>query len=130
MAELVLGDAEWARKKWAPAVVFYEKAFQRLSTVGTFEELRPETLAHYAESCAKKRSDLCRPWIQRFNALYPHGSVEIRAISRFYHDVDDMERAPHPVMKLTQTYRAPDLDQAAFDGAMGLTSTANIETRS
>ena len=118
LAELVIADVYTAKKKWVSATQYFERAFQRLSGVGNFEELRPENLGHYAEACAKKRSDLCRPWIQRFNALFPRNSVEIRAISRYYPDVEDMERAPRSVSKATQAYKAPDLDQVAFDAAL------------
>ncbi|HUP57009.1 MAG TPA: transglycosylase SLT domain-containing protein, partial [Bdellovibrionota bacterium] len=120
MAELILGSVQWARKNHAEAQRFFNKGLQRLSTVGTFEEVRPELLQRYGESCARHKSDLCLSWVQRFLSLYPKNAVEMKAMARGLPEVLERARLPKPVSKLTQTYRTQEADQIAFDAAMTL----------
>lgn len=120
MAELTLGSVQWARKKWSRAEDFFDRGLQRLSTIGTFEEVRPEMLQRIAETCAKHKSDMCLSWVQRFVSLYPRNAVEMKAMARALPEVLDRARAPKPLSKITQTYKTQEMDQIAFDAAMGL----------
>ncbi|MGZ3686926.1 MAG: transglycosylase SLT domain-containing protein [Bdellovibrionota bacterium] len=118
-AELLMGEAYWAQGKWSQATDAYERAFQRLSTQGTLNQLLPQNLAHYGESCTKRASTLCPAWVQRFCNWFTRGSEEIKALSVFFPNAGERSHY-HSVAKTTQAYKAPDLDNAAYDTAMKL----------
>jgi soluble lytic murein transglycosylase-like protein len=122
-AEVLAGDAFWASKKWKAAEGHYERAFQRLALLGgqgaTYVPLRPENLAHYAESCRRHESELCPSWISKFGLVYPRGSEELKAIAKFFPSVGD-KKPQRTWMRNWVPYHAPDLDQLAFDSAMQL----------
>ena len=114
LAEILEADAYAAQKKWKPAERFFEQGLQRLSTGNSMGLVRPESLHHYAQACAVTKTEMCDAWILRFSFFYPRNSEEMRAIVQVLPQAQDHPR-PAPVSKLTQSYKAPDLDQAAFE---------------
>jgi tetratricopeptide (TPR) repeat protein len=122
-AELAIADSLHGRRKWKPAEAAYERAFQRLSSsVHVLTSIvRDDELGAYAEACSKAQGPYCPLWVQRLVAVYPKGSEEIKAISKFLPEAAEHAQAPRPgFTRMSQPYRANDLDQTAFDAAMGL----------
>jgi soluble lytic murein transglycosylase-like protein len=119
LAEVVQGDAHAAQKKWKPAAKIYEQGFQRLALGNSLGLLRPETLQAYAKTCATLKTEMCDAWVQRFSFFYPRNSEEMRAITQV---LPGAILRPRPAFagKLTQSYKAPDLDQTAFEQNMEL----------
>ncbi len=131
LAELIAGEAHLELQKKDAARETFERAFQRLSNQGALSRLRPDHLSEYAETCvgtAKKgrpaplllEKGLCNAWLGRFVALYPRNSEETRALARVIPSIADRARLPQFTQRLTQAYKAPDLDQVSFDAAMAL----------
>ncbi len=130
LAELIAAEAHLALKRKDPARETFERALQRLSNQGALSRLRPEHLTHYAESCSgtAKRGQpapilekgLCQAWLARFATLYPRTSEEAKALSKVVPSIFDRARLAQFTSRQTQAYKAPDLDQVAFDAAMAL----------
>ncbi len=119
LAEILQGDGYAGLKKWKPAHSTFERGFQRLSVHGSLGLVRPETLQRYAQTCTKASTELCEAWIQRFSYYYPRNSEEMRALLKNYPELSTRTR-PASAPKYTQSYKAPDLDQTAFDTNLGL----------
>ncbi|MGK5083976.1 DUF1284 domain-containing protein [Bdellovibrionota bacterium FG-1] len=119
LAELLQGDALSLSKKRAPALSAFERGFQRLSLSNALNLVRPDTLLHYAEACAQKPGEFCSAWIGRFASIYPRQSQEMRAVLKAF---PEAANRPKPALytQQTQSYKAPDLDQTAFDAQMVL----------
>jgi len=119
-AELALGDARWGAKKWVQAQSAYERGFQRLFASNSQNQIHLENLSHYAEACAKKPSELCSGWMQKFSLAYVKTSEEIKAIAKYQPSILDKVKASYGPGKSTVPYKAPDLDLVAFESAMKL----------
>jgi soluble lytic murein transglycosylase len=111
-AELVLGNANAAQKKWKEAIRQFENAFQRIPSLALVE---PRSLGLYALACSKLPSQLCPSWLQRFAKVYPKNSEEITEISKYQPSVREAAKPARPVGRVSQTYKAPDRDQAALE---------------
>jgi soluble lytic murein transglycosylase-like protein len=130
LGELLAADANLELGKKKSARESFERAFQRLSNQGAMSRLRPDHLARYAETCVGKakrgqtppilEEGLCLPWLGRFAALYPKSSEESKALARLVPAIFDRARLPQYASRITQAYKAPDLDQTAFDAGMAL----------
>jgi tetratricopeptide (TPR) repeat protein len=114
LAEVLEGDAYASQKKWKQAERAFEQGLQRLSSGGTMGLVRPESLHRYAQACAVTKTEMCDAWILRFSFFFPKNSEEMRAITQVLPDASEHPR-PAQVSKLTQSYKAPDLDQTAFE---------------
>lgn len=120
-SEIMLGDANHGQSRWKPAIQAYERAFQRSARSNhLLSSIEPEVLGRYAESCKKAKSLLCDAWIQRFVSLHPKSSAEIQAILAHLPSATTRAPARRPIARLTQAYKAPDLDQTALDAALEL----------
>lgn len=101
------------------ALPLWERGLKRVADGGALGQLTVYELEALAETCSLKPSELCYEWLQSLALSYPKGSRELRTIGKFYPDVLDTQRARAPYFgKLVQTYRGPELDQAAFDPAL------------
>jgi tetratricopeptide (TPR) repeat protein len=119
LSEVMLGDAQAAQKRWKPAAKAFEQGFQRLALGNGLGLLRPDSLQRYAKVCAAVKTEMCDAWIQRFAFFYPKNSEEMRAITQVLPGAADRPR-PAFSGKYTQSYKAPDLDQTAFEQNMAL----------
>ena len=119
-AELIVAASFISQKQFTQARPEFESAFQRLQNENSLNLLRPEDLSLYFQSCLKRRGPLCASWLNRFIQLYPAGSEELRAISKHAPVATEKAQPIRFATKLTQTYRSPDLDQVALDGAMSV----------
>lgn len=119
LAEVLLGDSQAAQKKWKTAAKAFEQGFQRLALGNALGLLRPDSLHRYAKVCAAVKTEMCGAWIQRFSFFYPKNSEEMRVITQV---LPSAAERPRPAFsgKLNQTYKAPDLDQTAFEQNMAL----------
>lgn len=131
LSELILADAEAlaGKSRFPKALEYYERAFHRLSTSNSLSRVRAESLERFGRACSQARDKArkssktaraeCEGWVTRFLALYPSGSTELKAIAQVFLAAPDGESATISASnpKLTQTYRAPDLDQVAIDAA-------------
>jgi outer membrane protein assembly factor BamD (BamD/ComL family) len=118
--EILMGDGYWGTRQWKLAGQNFEKAFQRYQSQNLLVLVTPENLNHYAEACKKKQSPLCLGWLQKFTVLFIKKSEEIRAISTYFPELAEKAKPIRGVSKVTVGYRAPDLDQAAYENAMKL----------
>lgn len=122
LAEVAEGDAYSAQKKWKFAQKVYERGLQRLAMGNSLGLLRPGSLRSFAQACATAKgsdSELCDAWVLRFSFMYPRNSEEMRALTQVIPGAADH---PRPAFggKLVQSYKAPDLDQTAFEQDMAL----------
>lgn len=117
-AELILGAAQSGQNFKKLSQQTYERAFQRLSSSNDFHLLRPENLSDYVKACSRKPSELCKHWIQSFANFYSKSSEELKAVAKLYPAVLEKTVAPKFSSKLTQIYKAPDLDLASFEPAV------------
>lgn len=118
-AELILGASSCSSKKWASCKELMERGFQRLNMNGDMGFARAENLEKYGEACAQEPSELCGAWIQRLTAVFPKTSPEYKALMKASPSFPE-KRGIYGQARLTRTYKAPDLDQVAFDNAMAL----------
>jgi len=118
--ELVAADAHAGAGKSKLAIALYEKAFQRLSQAGALSFASPSSLGAYAAACKKSKLSLCDAWISRWFQVEAKGSEEQRALLAHFPELATRPRSPYSGSKLTQAYRAPDLDQVAIDAALAL----------
>jgi len=120
IAELLAADAVVSQKKTEQARSLYERAFERLFVFSTLGFVRPLSLKSYAELCAKTKAPLCSAWMNKLLNYFPRHSVEERALEEGAPHFEAEERESFASTRSPITYRAPDLDSAAFDAAMGL----------
>jgi soluble lytic murein transglycosylase-like protein len=119
-SELLIGAGNWGLRQWSSSQKAYEKAFQRLQTQNMLVLISPDDLSHYAESCKKKQGPLCLGWLQKLSILFIKKSEEINAISEHFPEMAKIAKSPRIVGKVTVGYRAPDLDQSAYEAALKL----------
>jgi soluble lytic murein transglycosylase-like protein len=115
--ELLLGDLYWSKKDWRHARQNYERAFQRLQSQNKLAMVNHSYLDHYSAGCSKKSDSFCMSWLQRFTNVYGKKADEIKAIARYFPEIASRAK-PGPSAKLSIPYKAPDLDQVAFDNSM------------
>ncbi len=117
-AELTIADSNALRKQWKKAVPYYERAFQRLLSQNLLPTLKPETFKNYGQSCKHSKAESCEAWINRFAAAGQKQSEEIKALTQAL-GKESLEAPALPRFdRLTRNYKAPDLDQVAFEGGM------------
>lgn len=117
-AEILMGESYWARQKWTLAQQNYERGFQRLQNANQLLTIQSSTLDHYGMSCKKHSSLLCTSWLQRFATAFSKRTEEMKVISQYAPPGNDRLKFVKPLSKITLTYKAPDLDQVAFDAGM------------
>ncbi|MCM2322379.1 MAG: transglycosylase SLT domain-containing protein [Oligoflexia bacterium] len=115
-AELLSGSAFCAAKKWKPCRDRLELAFQRLGLGNELGAIRPQFLSDYGLACGKAPGELCDPWLQRLVSFFPKNSAEVKTLLAGAPDFE--RRVPPGHARATRSYKAPDLDQTAFDGPM------------
>jgi TolA-binding protein len=120
MAESVQGRALCERDKWTSCLSSYENAFERVIGTPDMAYVQPADLSAYSTACSKQKTELCKAWVQRLAGYYSKSTEEFKAIAKIYPDyMDGVPRAPGN-NRISQAYRAPDLDQTAIDQAMQL----------
>ena len=134
LAEVAQGDAYAAQKKWKQAEGSFEHGFQRLSAGGALGLVRPPSLHGYALTCAAlsekaatkskdktklTSNEMCDAWIVRFSFFYPKNSEEMRTLTQVLAGASERPKS-NTTGKLTQTYKAPDMDQTAFEQSIAL----------
>ncbi len=116
--ELLIGDSYWGSRKWLLAQNSFEHAFHRLQSQNQLSLIDSYHLGKYAESCQKKSGPLCTSWLRTLLGVYLKKSNEFKAISAFTSLTPEKTKTYRIANKLTIPYKAPDLDQLAFDAAM------------
>jgi len=125
-AELIQAGAYCAEKQWARCLDRFEGAFQRLLSYGNGSgelwSVRPEFLKAYGQACAKINPSRCAPWVGKLNSVFKKNSPEFKALAQVLSQVDQFSEEKQKIQQAgsqrTKPYRAPDLDQTAFDEAM------------
>ena len=129
--ELLVGDAYTGIKKWSLAESSFERAFQRLQLANGQSLVAPTQILHYATACKKIEGPLCMGWLQKHvHFLYKNtfkNSEEIKTVLKLFPELSDRAKGPKSFGKLSMAYRAPDLDQVAFDAAMSDYSNENYK---
>jgi soluble lytic murein transglycosylase-like protein len=120
MAEGLLGRAQCGSEKWSACQATLEGAFVRVLGTPDMAYVEPEELSSYAQACSQKKSEFCLSWVQRLAGYYSRSTEEFKAIAKVFPEYKErLPRAPS-FARQSQSYRAPDLDQAAIDQAMQL----------
>lgn len=119
-AESLLGRSQCASNKWSACQTSYERALMRVLGTPDMAYVQPEDLTQYATACSKQKTEMCLSWTLRLATYYSRSTEEFKAIAKVFPEYK--EKVPHAPSsgRLTQAYRAPDLDQAAIDQAMQL----------
>lgn len=117
-AELVGGQARCAQKKWRGCRDSMENAFQRLVASGDLGTVRPDQLKAYREACSKEPTDRCGAWVSKLVSYFPRNTAEQKALTRPTAPSGPKGLKGHG--RITTTYKSPDQDAVAFDGAMVL----------
>ena len=123
LSELVSGESYCGMKKWILCQQTFEKAFQRLQTQNTLTLISSQSIEEYAKSCQKKEGPLCLGWLQKLSTVFSKKSLESQTIAKLFPNLSnltDKQKAIKSASKVTMSYKAPDLDQAAFEAAMKL----------
>lgn len=119
LMELLLGRLYFKKGQHELAETVFERAFQRLNAASSLIFVGSENIESYAESCSKKPSPLCKDWLHRMAVVLPKASSEFQKITAVFPKIMEEGspiRAGAP--RATQPYKAPDLDQVAFDAAL------------
>ncbi len=119
-AELLIGSAYCGTSKWKKSEQTFEKAFQRLQTQNLLILVQPNHLEQYARACKKQDDSLCMGWLQKFSSIFSKKTEESKAILKYFPDLPDLNKGVKVFTKATRGYKAPDLDQVAFDISMQL----------
>lgn len=126
-AELIEGAAYCGQNLWRLCREKLESGFQRLAGAslgsGDLWSIRPEFLEAYSQACSKADAEGCMPWVSKLTGVFLKNSIETKALFKFLPRISAIieekgKPAPIGAPKATKTYRAPDLDQAAFELAM------------
>lgn len=126
-AELVQAAASCGLRQWHHCLDQFEGAFQRLVGLGQGSgdlwSVQPEFFQAYGLACSKTDSERCTPWVAKLMSVFLKNSVELKALAKAFPSliptVEAKLKSTQPVNpRSTKSYRAPDLDQAAFDAAM------------
>ena len=117
-SEFLMGYIYLNLKQWKNCQDSLEKAFYRMATHSSLSLIPVSGLINYAQACAKQDTESCALWFQRFVRAYSSDSDEVDAMKKYYSPKVERTVVNHSFPKATQSYKAPDLDQAAFDEAM------------
>lgn len=120
LAELIEARVLYDQKKLAFSMKQYEDAFDRIVGTPELVSILPEDLEFFSEECSTARTELCRSWLEKLGQVYPRSTIEFKALSRPFPRFHEEFPKPTYVGKVTQAYRAPDLDLPAFDSALEL----------
>ncbi len=126
-AEIIAGDANTGLKNWRLVGAYFDRGLQHLQLIGSLNQMRPSSLGNFAQYCAKTNDLYCEGWMQKFANFYSRSSQEMRAMTKYVPDLPERGHYTHALTKATQSYKAPDLDQAAFDAAMILFLTEKYD---
>ncbi len=118
-AELLKSEALFFGKKYAEARALFETAFQRLGSNTGLSGVRKESLEQYMGSCQKAEGEFCAGWAQKLYSAHAKASEEAKYLAKSRPEAFERPK-PASVSKITQSYKAPDLDQVAFNSAMEL----------
>ena len=121
-AEIALGSAYWGIKQWKKSEEYFERGFIRLQAESRWNDLTEGDIARYAEACKKKTSTLCLPWLRKLMASAPKRLAPSDIIGRYFPELDPTPkgRSFRISQRVSVPYKAPDLDQVAFDSCMQL----------
>ena len=120
-ADFLIGNAHFAKKLFSSSQVAYERGLQRLLTTpgnGALQKTPLTVLQNYAETCARAPGALCQSWVLKLVSIFPKSSEEIKAIAKHLPDLAEKAHPGPAVRKLTQAYKATDLDATAFESAL------------
>lgn len=116
-AEMIMGDSHWGRHEWLLAQHQYESALQRFQSQNILTQVEPTNLANFAEACNRKSTHVCRSWILKLvSSVTKNAQNEI--LKHFPAALIEA-RGPQYSGKASVVYKAQDLDQVAFELAMG-----------
>jgi soluble lytic murein transglycosylase-like protein len=119
-AEGLLGRSHCGSEKWSACQSSFESELVRVYGTPDMAYVEPEELSAYAKACSHQKSELCLSWMQRLAGYYSRSTEEFKAIAKVFPEYKEkLPRAPS-FQKLSQSYRAPDMDQTAIDQAMAL----------
>lgn len=114
-AEVFAGRSRSARGQHVSAIELFDRGFQRLLVGGKLSLVGVDEIRAFATSCAKAETLGCRSWTQRLLNLSPKESPEYIVLKEKFPEQAALQRPSWTGSKLTQTYKAPDPDQEAFD---------------
>lgn len=123
-SELLWAEALQAQGSSAAAALQYELGFMRYANAGGYNSLTPDIITHYAAICAKRPAkavaerETCESWLYRFTTWFPKGAPETRGIAKLLPSLGERPRAVSYGVRSSQGYKAPDLDQAAYESAI------------
>lgn len=117
-ADLVHAEAAFRRKELLTALGHYERAFFRLPNARIIGLVPLSSVQNFATACAKKETTSCKAWTHKLVSIYPRASNEMKAIRKSYPLLGDAHKIGSYGAKTTQPYKAPDLDQVAYDEAI------------
>lgn len=126
-AELIQAAASCGQSQWRVGLDQFEGAFQRLLGLGNGSgdlwSIQPEFFQAYGLACSKVEPERCSPWVAKLITVFLKNSVELKSLAKAFPNLISMAEAKSKSAsvanpKSTKSYRAPDLDQAAFDAAM------------
>jgi soluble lytic murein transglycosylase-like protein len=119
-AESLVGRSRCEAKKWSTCGTSYENALERVIGTPDMAYVQPTDLSTYATACSKSSNEFCLLWMQRLASYYSRSTEEFKAIAKVFPEYK--EHVPHAPSfgRLSQPYRAPDMDQTAMDQAMQL----------
>ena len=118
--KVIEGNALFGLKKTREAQSSFEDGFQRLSSQDVLSTLEGDTLDHYAQSCKERESLFCRHWAEKWVRTFSKKSNEVQLLSRYFKDVVESLKSAPNYPRLTQSYKAPDLDSKAYSDALQL----------
>jgi hypothetical protein len=116
--ELIEGNSHCGLKKLQSAQTSFENGFQRMHSQDALAAVDPLTLDHYAESCVQRESQFCRYWAEKFVKAFSKKSNEVQLLGRTFKDLAESVKSPGAYPKVTTSYKAPDLDSAAYTDAL------------
>ncbi len=117
-AELLQAESLLELGRAKEAQTRYEAGLQRLSSAGQLSQAGHDEVADFTRACKKLPDEFCAAWMARIANFWPKSSLESKGIL-----AADPEAAADAAKrsgggspgKSTTSYKAPDLDQAAFD---------------
>ncbi len=115
-AEFLAANSLWGTHQWSASAQSFESAFQRMQLQNSLSLLNPIDIERYAQACKNRSTPLCDSWMKRILSVTTKATSE--SIIRLFPKYSDLPKPPRFSGKSTVPYKAPDLDQAAFESAM------------
>jgi soluble lytic murein transglycosylase-like protein len=118
LAESIMARAQCETKKWGACQANYENALERVIGTPDMSYVQTDDLSAFAKACSQQKNELCQSWMQRLAMYYSRSTEEFKAIAKSFPEYRERVPRPTSVGRITQPYRAPDLDTTAIDLAM------------